>query len=279
MPIRPLALVAPLVAVLTLGSSQALANPTCGAVLTQDTTLDGDLSCSLPDGTAALVIGKRGITLNLEQHTLDGDGSFGSLGVSSTAGAATITNGSIQEFGEGVRLGPRASRNVVTGLLITSGVNGVSVSSRGNEISGNQIQFNLLDGILLGGSSGNVISGNALVGNGQASISDCSSSTSAAISLSSGSNANTIGPDNTSAETCGDGFLVRPGSSRNVITGNVSGDNSGDGFDIQSPKTTLTGNSATNNVDYGIFAVAGVTDGGSNTASGNGTDCTSNISC
>ena len=39
---------------------------------------------------------------------------------------------------------------------------------------------------------------------------------------------------------------------------------------LDNPRTTITANTANDNLDYGIEAVAGVTDGGGNTASGNG---------
>ena len=57
---------------LALGGSQALANHVqCGDVITQGTTLDSDLIDCPGDG---LVIGADNITLDLNGHTVDGDG-------------------------------------------------------------------------------------------------------------------------------------------------------------------------------------------------------------
>jgi hypothetical protein len=53
-----------------------------------------------------------------------------------------------------------------------------------------------------------------------------------------------------------------------------------DGFDVRSSGTTLTSNHAFRNADFGIDAIAGVTDGGGNVAqaNGNATQCT-NVFC
>jgi len=79
------------------GAQQVLA-VSCGDVLTEDTTLDGDLSCS---GTA-LVIGSDDITVDLNGHVLSGDGT--GMGVDNSGGydGVTIENGTIQDFEEGV---------------------------------------------------------------------------------------------------------------------------------------------------------------------------------
>lgn len=80
----------------------ALAAPVgCGAVLTSNTTLQNDLSCSGPG--AALVIGADNITVNLNGHTLTGDGT--GVGIDNSGGFAhvTIKNGTIAGFGEGIR--------------------------------------------------------------------------------------------------------------------------------------------------------------------------------
>ena len=65
-----------------------------------------------------------------------------------------------------------------------------------------------------------------------------------------------------------------------LIEGNVATGSGDDGFDIGRPAATLTANVANDNVDLGIEAVPGVTDGGGNIASGNGNplQCT-NVFC
>jgi parallel beta-helix repeat protein len=73
----------------------------CGAILTSNTTLQNDLDCSGPG--AALVIGADNITVNLNGHTLTGNGS--GVGIDNSGGFAhgTIKNGTITGFSEGIR--------------------------------------------------------------------------------------------------------------------------------------------------------------------------------
>jgi hypothetical protein len=66
------------------------------------------------------------------------------------------------------------------------------------------------------------------------------------------------------------GILVRPEARRALVQANVVLRTAGDGIRVDSPATTITGNVANDNFDYGIEAVPGVTDGGGNRASGNG---------
>jgi parallel beta-helix repeat protein len=78
---------------------------------------------------------------------------------------------------------------------------------------------------------------------------------------------------NTAAENAPDNIFVNRYSSGNVLEGNVAdstGTTNEDGIDVRNARTTITGNTATNNVRYGIVAVPGVTDGGGNRAHGNG---------
>jgi hypothetical protein len=68
----------------------------------------------------------------------------------------------------------------------------------------------------------------------------------------------------------GDGIFVSPFSANLTLRGNLVDGWSDDGIDVQAASTRLESNSATNNGDWGIDAVPGVTDQGGNTASGNG---------
>jgi hypothetical protein len=67
-----------------------------------------------------------------------------------------------------------------------------------------------------------------------------------------------------------DGIRVEPVAAGTVLRANVSSRNGDDGIDVESPATTVTANVANDNQDLGIEAVAGVTDGGGNRASGDG---------
>jgi parallel beta-helix repeat protein len=68
----------------------------------------------------------------------------------------------------------------------------------------------------------------------------------------------------------GDGVFVEAGSHRTVVADTLATGNGDDGIQADDPGTRLVGNAANDNDDLGIEAVAGVTDGGGNTATGNG---------
>jgi parallel beta-helix repeat protein len=68
----------------------------------------------------------------------------------------------------------------------------------------------------------------------------------------------------------GDGIVVVRKDRHSVLIRNVVRRSGDDGFDINSPTTTLTANRARRDGDLGIEAVFGAIDGGGNLASGNG---------
>jgi hypothetical protein len=78
----------------------------------------------------------------------------------------------------------------------------------------------------------------------------------------------------------GDGIFVDVTATDTLVDRNASDHNGDDGIDVDSAATTLAKNRATYNVDLGIEAVHGVTDGGGNRAFGNGNplQCT-NVFC
>jgi parallel beta-helix repeat protein len=67
-----------------------------------------------------------------------------------------------------------------------------------------------------------------------------------------------------------DGIIVNTSATESTVESNVVFENGEDGIDIDNAATTVTGNAAYRNTDWGIEAVAGVTDGGGNTAWSNG---------
>jgi hypothetical protein len=67
-----------------------------------------------------------------------------------------------------------------------------------------------------------------------------------------------------------DGIRIQPFTAGTLLQGNYAHGFHDDGIDVRAPATRLVGNRADTNTDFGIDAVAGVTDGGGNTASGNG---------
>ena len=87
------------------GGDRAVAThgPACGDTLTADTTLDSDLDCSGPGGTA-LIVGANGMTLDCRGHTLTGDGTTGAgVNLGSRTGV-TVKNCTVTGFSFGFQL-------------------------------------------------------------------------------------------------------------------------------------------------------------------------------
>ena len=90
---------------------------------------------------------------------------------------------------------------------------------------------------------------------------------------SGASDANTVS-GNTSHDNSGgagsDGIIVGLEATNTLVELNTVYRNGDDGIDVDKAGTTLRSNTATNNSDWGIEAVAGILNGGGNRASGNG---------
>ena len=164
-----------------LGGGQALASHVgCGDTITTDTTLDSDLVNCPNNG---IVIGADDITLDLNGHTIDGDGAlvdpcpgFCDEGVDNTAGhnGVTIQGGSIQEFARGIIvLGASNTRlrhlSVANNTFIGITVGDDSARSR---IERNSITDNGLVGMVLFASprGGNRVERNRVSGNGESGL-------------------------------------------------------------------------------------------------------------
>jgi parallel beta-helix repeat protein len=172
----------------------------CGDTITVDTTLDSDLVDCPNNG---IVIGADDITLDLNGHTIDGDGElvdpcpqdeFCDVGVLNDGhDALMIKNGTVTDFGPGVLVG-RAKRNrlrqvaaienAFEGIVIfgstrtrvqgsTASRNGVGNSRPGialaesddNRISGNKMSRNGDLGLFMAASNHNLIRENKARGN------------------------------------------------------------------------------------------------------------------
>jgi|1186.fasta_scaffold79388_1 parallel beta-helix repeat protein len=130
-------LLAPLAALaaLALGlpaAASATTAPACGDTVTHDLTLKADLDCSA-GGTGGLLVGRDGITIDLNGHTIIGaGGADGYEGIENDGyGDVTIENGTIRAWQDSVLLG-NTVHNVITGLhLATGSYNGI-VSTYGS---------------------------------------------------------------------------------------------------------------------------------------------------
>ena len=191
---------------LVVGSpSIAGPGPACGDTLTTDTTLHADLVDCPSNG---LVIGADNITLNLNGHTIDGDGALVDpcadetcdLGVDNLAGHSnvTITGGTIREFGFGLLVGGAddnqlnrltVSDNLFSGILVFEATHlrvehsTITRNGLGTDFSGiaafamthstlahNHVADNGDIGLFAEGIEGNRIVGNEFSGNPEAGM-------------------------------------------------------------------------------------------------------------
>jgi large repetitive protein len=194
--------------VTVLGSGQALASHvSCGDTITTDTTLDSDLVNCPNNG---IVIGADNITLDLNGHTIDGDGTLVDpcpegetcdVGVDNSAGhnGVTVQGGSIRQFAVGVLvLSARrnslrrlsVSRNLFVGIVVGESArtaverssitrNGVTTqqagmvlfASRDNRIERNLFSSNGNRGLLaVDSADGNRINHNTFANNPEAGV-------------------------------------------------------------------------------------------------------------
>jgi large repetitive protein len=153
-----------------LWSAPAQAQPLgCGAVVTQDITLDADITgCT----GAGLIVGAAGVTIDLGGHTISGTSISGGdpaqIGIDDGAGhdAVVIRNGVVRDFGgAAVRL-TAVDGATVSGLDVSFGQFGIHLDGgSGNRLIGNTVA-NAPVGIAVFGTAGrgrnNVVSGNTV---------------------------------------------------------------------------------------------------------------------
>ena len=142
--------------------------------------------------------------------------------------------------------------------------NGADTLVDGNSISGRRAT----PGVFVNNSARTVVSRNSLDNHSNA------------ILLRGSTTATTVSGNRT-VQNSGSGIFVESGPTGTAVTGNSALMNGFNGIYVLSPATTVASNTAAYNANWGIFAVAGVTDGGGNRAFGNGqpAQCTPNIAC
>jgi parallel beta-helix repeat protein len=190
------------VGVIVLSGGRALASHvSCGEKITRDTKLDGDLVDCPNNG---IVIGADNVTLNLNGHTIEGDGTpaagcnprrkFCDVGVVSVGhDGVAVRGGSVREFDVGVLVGNArrarvlsvsSSRNFSFGFLVfdsarslvrdCSGSDNLApegdgmglFGSRDIRILNNSFRHNPEPGIVVDGSTDTLIAGNLISQNG-----------------------------------------------------------------------------------------------------------------
>lgn len=269
----------------------------CGAVVTQDTTLDSDLVDCPANGVH---IAGSGVTLDLAGHTIDGAG--GAFGVVTTGRSfgVTVTGGRVRGFHiaveseggqfvvrdlevsgshNGIRLGTTSAvvervlawgndgsglnmsgaRNVlvVDSVMVANGA-GVSAPGVGSSrLERNFFGWNTFHGVR-GGMSDSVLLGNRVHANGTVGI-----------RLEEGSSGNVLSGNRVSGSGA-DGIALADDSGANRLERNRSVRNGADGFDLAGAGATLVRNRADRNAGLGFDAPLGVAIDVHNTARHNG---------
>jgi parallel beta-helix repeat protein len=236
----------------------------CGQVLTTDTTVANDLhNCR----TIGLVIGAQGVDLDLNGHTIDGDGTSDFEGIQAKGyDNVSIRDGVVTDFVEGVAV--LFARNVAVSDLTLVNHRHVGVFAdtvRGMTVqhvvasavaysgvyvtrsSGVRVQTNTVrrsgDGIALVETSGSSVTGNELTRNG------C-----LGIDVSNGSRFNVVDGNAVSDQGC-EGVVV-DGSSSNTVTRNTLTHNDGGIGLAYADGNVIAGNVIRNNNFVGIYVFA-----------------------
>jgi parallel beta helix pectate lyase-like protein len=100
---RRLALCAAVAGMLAVPSGAAAADPACGDTVNHDVTLQHNLDCTA-GGTNGLIVGKDGITIDLNGHKITGNGGAdGYYGIDDEShDKVTVKNGTLKDWETGV---------------------------------------------------------------------------------------------------------------------------------------------------------------------------------
>jgi parallel beta-helix repeat protein len=227
-------------AALTIATLQVSGGPAfashvrCGDVVTEDTTLDSDLIDCPGDG---IVIGADDITLDLDGHTIDGDGDPRAYRGCDTG----IANGRIDNCSRGQ---PGHNGVTIRGGTVREFAHGVQVSlADRNSLSQLRVHENSgFGGIVTSQMSNGHIEGNRAIGNNSAGIAIYEPEERITIA------GNVVGRNS------GNGLELAGGVAGDRLEGNVAFGNDADGFFVVSARGLLI----TNNRSFGNRG-AGVT--------------------
>jgi parallel beta-helix repeat protein len=298
---RLLAALAAATSLLAASAGQAVANHVaCGDVITQDTTLDGDVGPCPGNG---ILIAASNVTLDLNGHTLSGQGSGRGISMASPPPDqpwqnVDVHSGAVRNFGGAVYIRD-ADRVSLADLDISGSFSAIAFSQgssaliRDNAVTGNT------DGIAIGRVGNVTIANNVLKGNrsgigaghafgvqitdnritdGGSGINDATGTDARMTGnyvadnqdygISFGPEMNGEVADNDVLRNGGDGITTREAYVE--IDRNRADRNGGDGIHIERPfEVSVTDNHTWFNGNLGIEAVPGVS-GGGNWAKHNG---------
>ncbi|MGH3146831.1 MAG: right-handed parallel beta-helix repeat-containing protein, partial [Rubrobacter sp.] len=215
-----------------------------------------------------LVIGADGITLDLNGHVIDGNGQ-GSGVLNNGFDSVAITNGTVQEFDNGVQLNAGTALNIVSSLTLQMHqVAGIGLSNADNGTDGNVIRTNNVTdnelGILLAnGTQGATVRDNSLNSNSRDGIRIENStgnrveenlvtgSSTAGVALSGGGSNTLIG--NTLSANSSGGVTIELASNNNRVEANTISGSGSDGIQVvDSNGSTLISNTVNTSGGTGI---------------------------
>jgi len=238
--------------------AKTAAAPKCGATITTSITLHANLNCSA-GGTNGLNVGKNGIVINLNGHSITGAYSPDAhVGIFNNGfQKITIKNGTIKKFYNGYTSLNAVGEQVTRVHFVGIGNNGLDIESG----SGGSYSYDTVTkaqiGIYTNSGSGGKFSHNTLTGNGYGAFEGYSLG-------------NTWTANNFSHSTT-DGYFDGYGST--VLTGNISSYNSsGLGFHLYCNglgTAVVTKNTANYNGTHGIFSHCPALNGKHSNFSGN----------
>lgn len=237
----------------------------CGDTITQDTRLAANLvDCP---GTG-LVVGADGITLDLNGHTVDGDGAGDDVGIDVTGHrAVTIAHGTVREFTEGV-LVSGAGGVALRGLTSTDALHGgITVEDSADvTIAGNVVR-DCLAGVIISRSEDVLVSANRVSDSGlggipvfasrDVRISDNTvtrSPTDAAVGLFDGTSDSEVSDNRLSRS--GAGIGLNNGAAGNLVAGNaLAHDDNGVIVDVGTHDNRVLANVVEDSLFEGIAVV------------------------
>jgi parallel beta-helix repeat protein len=258
------------VAAVALSPSPALAASTtlaCGATITADTRLGNDLHDCPGIG---IVIGADGVELDLNGHTVDGDGVGDFEGINVKGHDNTsVSNGTVRDFVEGVAVldaaGGRVSGLVLTRLrhvgVFVSDSSGMTVTNtRSTAVAFSGVFVTRSQDVAVvgntvtrsGGGVGMRVSARVRIAGNTVTDVDCGG-----VVLLDGGTDSVVESNQLSGRNGCDGITLSAGSDRNVVRGNaVSG--AGGGIGISASNADLiTGNTLRKNTYVGVYVQGG----------------------
>jgi nitrous oxidase accessory protein NosD len=281
------------VAVLALSPAAHAAAPQCGDTIKHDVTLHANLDCAASN-TDGLVIGKDGVTIDLNGHKIvgPGGGAGGYYGIDDGDGhdRLTVKNGTIANYYYDVYLYGVAFPTISKVHLNVDGshsYDGVysEYSNSGKFLDNTSAHGD--EGLYLLYGSGNLVRGNKVddmeygidieYENGSVAIKNKSTNGYLEYGMEDSENYDVAWHDNTA--NGGEYGFYSDYPTKVLFEGNTANNNAYAGFYVNDNDPTshysakLVGNTANKNTDYGIYSDY-PSKGSGNTAIGNGTyDC------